>query len=334
MDMNQNACKKCGAALPAGATFCAACGSTVEAVAAPETQLPVTSATPAVPPIPQQPAAAPVVPQQPAATNYGATAPQQPVAPAYGTTTTPPQPAVPNYGATTPSQPAPTGYGATTPQQPFGAGAPQQPYAGAPQQPTYPGQYGAYNGAPAGYGGVPGGAGYAMPPAPKKKSPVIAIVAVVVAVAIIIGIVVGVNNRNKTAGDIGTRLSTTWFDFTVNSAEETNSYGGYRADSGNKLVVVEVTETNTTNGNLMMGNFDFMLDDPADTEYYVLAMSPQDSSMMPDEFTLSPGETVTYMLAFEVPTTSYGFSLVYIEFGVDSSGNESRGETFTVDLGF
>lgn len=138
----------------------------------------------------------------------------------------------------------------------------------------------------------------------------------------------------KTEGEVGTTLKTSWFDFTVNSAEEADSYADYTAAEGNKLVVVEVTETNTSDDELPMGTFDFMLDDPADTEYYVEAMAPLDSNMMPEEFYLAAGETVTYTLVFEVPAASSNFTLVFVEYGIDSSGNESTGDTFKVALGF
>ena len=138
----------------------------------------------------------------------------------------------------------------------------------------------------------------------------------------------------KTEGEVGTTLKTSWFDFTVNSAEEADSYADYTAAEGNKLVVVEVTETNTSSDELPMGTFDFKLDDPADTEYYVAAMAPLDSSMMPEDFYLGANETVTYTLVFEVPSTSSNFTLVFTEYGIDSSGNESTGDTFKVTLGF
>jgi hypothetical protein len=138
----------------------------------------------------------------------------------------------------------------------------------------------------------------------------------------------------KTEGEIGTTLKTAWFDFTVNSAEKADSYADYTAAEGNKLVVVEVTETNTSSDELPMSTFDFMLDDPADTEYYVDAMAPLDSSMMPEKFYLSVGETVTYALVFKVPATSSNFTLTFIEYGIDSSGNETTGDTFKVALGF
>lgn len=138
----------------------------------------------------------------------------------------------------------------------------------------------------------------------------------------------------KTSGKIGDEMKTEWFNFTVTSANEADSYAGYTPAAGKKLVVVDITETNTTDGDLEMGTFDFDLDDPADTEYYKRAIDPLDDTMMPESFTLASGETVSYTLVFEVEASSSGFSFLYTEYYVSSDGSEGTGDTFTIDLGF
>ena len=130
-------------------------------------------------------------------------------------------------------------------------------------------------------------------------------------------------------GEIGTKMTTEWFEFTVKSAEIVDSYADYTASEGYKLLEVVVTEKNISSDTLPMGTYDFLLDDPADAAYYVSALDPLDDKMMPLDFDLKPGETVTYHLLFEVDAASSGYKFLYTEYFTD----ESEGKTFIVDLG-
>lgn len=136
-----------------------------------------------------------------------------------------------------------------------------------------------------------------------------------------------------TDGKIGSEMKTEWFTFTVDSAEVVTDYAGYSPASGNVLVDVVVTETNTTSSAQPMGTFDFVLDDPADTEYYQLPLDPLDDTMMPTEFELAAGQTVTYHLLFEVAEDSTDLKLQFTEEYTDSSGSEGTGNTYVVTLG-
>lgn len=137
----------------------------------------------------------------------------------------------------------------------------------------------------------------------------------------------------STEGGIGDTLKTEWFSFSVDSAETATEYAGYTPEDGNMLLDLVVTVTNTTDDEIEMYDADFYLDDPADTEYYVFSLDPIDDTMMPLAYPLAPDETVTYHLVFEVSADSEGFKLLYTEEGVDGSGNEVTGDTYTVDVG-
>lgn len=149
-----------------------------------------------------------------------------------------------------------------------------------------------------------------------------------VLVAALVFALAGCSLFAKKEGGIGDTLSTRWFDFTVDSVDVVNSYAGITAEPGYKLVDIVVTETSTVEDDLPMGWFDFMLDDPADEDYYQLPLEQADSSMMPEEFTLTAKETVTYHLLFEVDESSSKLALVFTEYFSD----EDTGDTFTVNF--
>ena len=132
-------------------------------------------------------------------------------------------------------------------------------------------------------------------------------------------------------GSIGAEMKTEWFAFVVESAKIVPEYEGYTPESGNMLIDVVVTETNTFDSTLPMFDSDFVLQDSS--ESFVFSLDPFHGSMMPLEFDLAVGETVTYHVVFEVPDSSSGFSLVYLEEYTDTTGNEGTGSTFTVELG-
>jgi hypothetical protein len=121
---------------------------------------------------------------------------------------------------------------------------------------------------------------------------------------------------NLIAGEVaaktGETYQTKWFEFTVQSIEKVSEHLGYKAKEGHRLYKIPVTLKNTWNGAIPMGLFDFYMDAP-DFDEYIWAIPPLDGSMMPEKFDLQPGETVQYLMIFEVPANAADLSLSYTE---------------------
>jgi len=128
-------------------------------------------------------------------------------------------------------------------------------------------------------------------------------------------------------GEIGTTYSTQWFEFNVESIEFVSEYAGYTPEEGNTLIDVVVTEEGTFDEPVPMGTYDFIIDQES-FEEYVYPLDALDDTMMPDEFELAKGETVTYHMVFEVPENTEGLFLFYTE--IDESDTE--GATFTINI--
>jgi|GEM_PF-1087803 len=130
-------------------------------------------------------------------------------------------------------------------------------------------------------------------------------------------------------GEIGGLYKTQWFDFSVNSMEVVKEYEGQPADDGYQFVVLEVYEKNTWDGggSIPMGTFDFYVDNAAFSDF-VWAESPWTDNMMPDEFTLTPDEEVTYDVVFMVPENVADVDFTYVE--IDE--NQGIGSTFIIKL--
>ena len=121
-------------------------------------------------------------------------------------------------------------------------------------------------------------------------------------------------------GQVGTTYATRWFDFTINSMHTSNSYESYTAGNGNTLVICNITITNTYSSAQPFGTFDWLLDDDA-LPNYIFPMDPPsgaNSMMMPTNYTLNPGDTVTYDVVIEYPANLANPVFMYIE--VDSNG--------------
>lgn len=129
-------------------------------------------------------------------------------------------------------------------------------------------------------------------------------------------------------GKIGGTYKTKWFEFTIHSIEEVDSYAGHTAEEGHRLFKVLITETNMEDKAIPMGLFDFYMDDPAFSEY-IWAISPLDDTMMPEKFNLEPSESVQYVMVFEVPTDTSGLALTYTE--NDESGKDGASFAIYID---
>jgi len=119
-------------------------------------------------------------------------------------------------------------------------------------------------------------------------------------------------------GQAGKEYATKWFTFTVNTMGTGTSFAGYEAASGNKLVLANITITNTFGSPQPFGTYDWLVDDGSLANPY-WPMAPLNSNMMPENYMLNDGETVNYDVLVEYPANMSNPNFMYIE--VDEEGN-------------
>ncbi len=133
-------------------------------------------------------------------------------------------------------------------------------------------------------------------------------------------------------GGIGDILRTYWFDFTIDSAEKTESYGGIRAqEEDNILLVVHISMTSTFPEEIPMSDYDFDVEWEGGDDalaYPVTLEHPdqQTGAMLESAYLIGPGETVSGDLVFEVPAGQKDFAVYFLEFFED----ETEGDLFEV----
>ena len=131
-------------------------------------------------------------------------------------------------------------------------------------------------------------------------------------------------------GELGNTMRTYWFDFTVNSAYLCDSFSGYDAADGNKLLVVDITVTNTFGEPLPMFDSDFWVewnsDDSDAYAYPVENAASLSSDILPGEYYMAVDEVDKGLLLFEVPDGYTEYAIAYIEVNVD----DETGDFFVV----
>ena len=131
-------------------------------------------------------------------------------------------------------------------------------------------------------------------------------------------------------GEIGNKINTVFFDFTVDSAKKYSIYqfddGLYQADDGNTYLVVSVTITNTYDKDLPMSIADFTLDFSGnESEEPVTGFGSvklNDEDFMDNIYTLKIGDTITKSILFTVPDKAEYF-LCYKEYYEDKFEGDS-----------
>ena len=127
---------------------------------------------------------------------------------------------------------------------------------------------------------------------------------------------------------IGQKCSTLWFDFVIESVQEVSEYKGYRAPWGYKLLDITISQTSTFDeADVPLGTYDFYVDS-YEYEEYLWPLEAFDSSMMPEDFYLSYGESSRYHMIYEIPNNSQAPILIYTEI----SEADKEGISFILDL--
>lgn len=134
------------------------------------------------------------------------------------------------------------------------------------------------------------------------------------------------------SGYMGDKMSTYWFDFTVDSAYTCAEYGNYTASAGNKLLVVTLSLKNTWGKSLDMWGDDFLiLWDDGDDAIDVSLPAGISDDQFPDEYVLGINESKTAVSIFEVPEDFRDFAIWFQELYEDETNPDGRvGDDFLV----
>ncbi len=139
-------------------------------------------------------------------------------------------------------------------------------------------------------------------------------------------------------GDLGEKMSTCFFDYTVESAQLVDSYDGYTPTDGNVLLDTVLTIQNTDSEELPMSVYDFQVQwgDFNEDEYGFEAEAlwgAQDA--MQEHYTLAVGDSITTHVVYEVPQSSAnGYYVVcYLEEFADGSQGDLFGTVLMPENG-
>ncbi|MFV0479241.1 MAG: DUF4352 domain-containing protein [Anaerorhabdus sp.] len=145
------------------------------------------------------------------------------------------------------------------------------------------------------------------------------------------------NNLESPYGDIvkseiGTVIETTYFDMEVQTIERLSEYDGYTPMEEYTYYAISVNVTNTSDTAISVGNFDFVIFYQLETDS-VMDIAYSDvgnGDMYPDEKSLEPGESVSGLVLFDLPTEALLASFGYVEIHVNVSEEMKLGNVYIV----
>ena len=139
----------------------------------------------------------------------------------------------------------------------------------------------------------------------------------------------GMGGSGTNEAHVGDTVSTSWFDYTVNSASPAQSYEGYTAADGNKLVVVDLTMKNTFNESVPMYDTDFQLywGEYGEDEM-AFPLEPYCEAQLPIEYYLSIEESREGILVYEVPSDVRDFTFAFLEVFDNGTEEGEEGDLF------
>ena len=139
----------------------------------------------------------------------------------------------------------------------------------------------------------------------------------------------GMGGSGTNEAYVGDTVSTSWFDYTVTSAESADTYEGYTASDGNKLVVVNLTMTNTFNESVPMFDTDFQLGwGEYNDDEMAFPVPPYCDAQLPVEYYLSIDETRDGVLVYEVPSDVRDFTFAFLEVFDNGTDEGEEGDLF------
>ena len=127
--------------------------------------------------------------------------------------------------------------------------------------------------------------------------------------------------------------STAWFDYTVKKAENVIAYEGYTAQTGNQLIVIDLSLVNTFNDSVPMFDTDFQLGwGTYSDDEIALPLAPYSSNQLPEEYNLAVNETREGMLVYEVPNNVTDFTFSFLEVYENGTDEGEKGNLFTTEF--
>jgi len=147
----------------------------------------------------------------------------------------------------------------------------------------------------------------------------------------------GNSEKGGAEGHLGDVMHTCFFDFTVNSAYVCDTFEDYTPESGNQMLVAEITVKNTGNASVEMydtdfqaqwgseGENDFRVPITLDPDTYE-ELDPLNDEQLPGTYSLGVDGERTGLLVYEVPADQKDYSISYEEVFED----ESTGDVFFV----
>lgn len=127
---------------------------------------------------------------------------------------------------------------------------------------------------------------------------------------------------------VGAKVSTYFFDFSVDSAKATDTYAGYTPEEGYKLIDVVITTTNTFGETFEMYDTDYQLQWNG-REDFADPLEALDDTMAPAAHDLPNDGDMTFHYIFEVPADVTEFELCYLEEMADNTTGNIYFVSFT-----
>lgn len=130
---------------------------------------------------------------------------------------------------------------------------------------------------------------------------------------------------------LGDTFSTRWFDCAAEEAESRESYEGYTAASGNKLVVVELELKNTFHEAVSMYDTDFQLYwGDCGPDEWAMPLEVFCENQLPREYDLEPGKSREGQLVYEVPREETELTLAFLELIENGTEEGEEGDLFLI----
>ena len=143
------------------------------------------------------------------------------------------------------------------------------------------------------------------------------------------GLLPGTERTETEEVHVGDTVSTSWFDYTITSAQSADSYQDRTADEGCKLIVVELTIQNRFDEPVPMYDSDFQLYwGEYAQDQWALPLDVYCSEQLPQEYSLAVGETREGVLVYQVPDSACDFTLAFLEVFDNGTPEGEEGDVY------
>lgn len=144
----------------------------------------------------------------------------------------------------------------------------------------------------------------------------------------------GCGGEKQTAFQVGDKVETYWFQFTVDQVKTTDRWMDYQPQEGDRLAVCYLTLDSTFSEAVPMNWADFVLRWGDGEDDGTCPIEYRGQEQLPDEYDLVKGEERTGCLVFEVPQGVTQAKLVFQELfnEGDSDSVYTEGDTYYVDV--